>query len=561
MEAKQYDAAIEAFTDVIAKSPNDSKGLLYRAEAYRMNKQYDKAIADLNMAIKAGGESAATYLRRGFVYETMEEFDKAFNDYSRAISVQADHVFAYRNRGNLHIRTGRYEAAITDLRQALTKNPAPDVRAALHNQIGFAHSSLKQYEAAITAYGDALAVDSRYVMALSNRAAAHYRRGDYFAALRDAEAAIQIEPEFPNAYRWRSQAYARLGDDEAAKRDYFKAISLVPAQKERFEYTAFLVDRREALTALDSYRLGRTLTPAVLQALNELPGGEPIEEARGEMAGNARELIASERQRYDALQFEMVAAANMLLRASAMSPADREARGWKLGWLFGPVSAPNSRAGSKDGLAGLRLIARLELPSGQEIYGIAAIKFYPPKDPNSDEEGRVGLLSDVDNFRLEVRLFDHGTTIADYAHQSFAIAGEGSRLTMRPGLNVHTKTGKLVSQELAFPALSTSCINCHSAGPRLKPENLTLMANRDYRRMDGFREFLDQSKHWSASKKFRQRIEELMAEQGPTGLLPLDEMIKANREQWLNIYPLYKDRLKTPFLVTGSTAARAPQRR
>src|SRR5262249_22885269 len=201
------------------------------------------------------------------------------------------------------------------------------------------------------------------------------------------------------------------------------------------------------------------------------------------------------------------------------------------GWMFGPVTAPNNRSESKDGLAGLRVIGRLELPDGKEINSIAALKFYPAPD-DSDEDGQVGLLSDVDNFRLAVRLFNQWSVKSDYAFQSFRVISQTTRVRMQQGFYLDMKTGNFISKDLVFTALGTNCINCHLTGPKFKAQHLTLMEKRDYPGMEGFKDFLDQMKHWSASKTMRQKMETLMKTQGPAVFLPIDAMLAANREHW-----------------------------
>jgi hypothetical protein len=145
---------------------------------------------------------------------------------------------------------------------------------------------------------------------------------------------------------------------------------------------------------------------------------------------------------------------------------------------------------------------------------------------------------------LEVRLFAESDTAGAYAFQSFGIVGEGPAMTMRPDHYLDEATGTFVNHELVFTAMGTSCINCHLNGPKLKPAQLALMRTKDYQAMEGFGEFLEQMKHWSASKGLRAKTAELMKARGPVALLPLDDMLRANREHWLTIYPRYLEYLE-----------------
>jgi hypothetical protein len=152
--------------------------------------------------------------------------------------------------------------------------------------------------------------------------------------------------------------------------------------------------------------------------------------------------------------------------------------------------------------------------------------------------------AEEDNFRLEVRLYRRGNTRSDYAFQSFAIAGAGGKMTMRPGFYLDEQTGRFVNRELVFTALCTSCINCHMSGPKFTTEQLEQMRQRDFLAMDGYRDFLEQMRHWSAGRSQRNRMADLRRTKGPTALLPMEDMWKANQAQWASIYPQYLAWLK-----------------
>ena len=71
-------------------------------------------------------------------------------------------------------------------------------------QKGNSLMSSKQWDAAIAAYTEAVALDGTNAVYFSNRAAAYSSKGDHTNAIADAEKAIEINPSF-------SKAYHRLG--------------------------------------------------------------------------------------------------------------------------------------------------------------------------------------------------------------------------------------------------------------------------------------------------------------------------------------------------------------
>lgn len=189
LDEKRYAEAIKAFTEVIAQTREPFDAYLMRAQAYRAAREYTKSIDDVTTAIKLNEKSAFAHNFRGLVYEDMQELDKALENYTKAISVQKDFTVAYSNKASILIRKGLYQEAVADLKQALQQKPNPAVLARIHNYLGLAFMYQGECDAAIAAYGDALAADGKFAMAFSNRAGAQYRNGDYYASIRDANEA------------------------------------------------------------------------------------------------------------------------------------------------------------------------------------------------------------------------------------------------------------------------------------------------------------------------------------------------------------------------------------
>src|SRR5262249_28075923 len=144
----------------------------------------------------------------------------------------------------------------------------------------------------------------------------------------------------------------------------------------------------------------------------------------------------------------------------------------------------------------------------------------------------------------EARLFKRGSIRSDFAHQSFSVSGEGSMMTMKPSTYVNPMSGKFVRKDLTFASLGTNCVECHGSGPRFSSEQLKLMDGNDYANMEGYSDFVNLMNFWGASKQQQKKTEAVMKQKGPTALLPLDDMIRANQERWIAIYPVYQQRRK-----------------
>src|SRR5262249_35900161 len=121
----------------------------------------------------------------------------------------------------------------------------------------------------------------------------------------------------------RAAAAAKL----AARNNGVRTVSLNSPARGLTSSTSLPVSRQEALRALESFRLGSTLTPARVKALNDQPSGELPDRPERQLSAATRELIAAEQERLAALELEMVAAADVLLRTAKMSQAERDAQG------------------------------------------------------------------------------------------------------------------------------------------------------------------------------------------------------------------------------------------
>ena len=138
-------------------------------------------------------------------------------------------------------------------------------------------------------------------------------------------------------------------------------------------------------------------------------------------------------------------------------------RGLELNWYYGPVTSATVRVRSGDDLGGLRIIGNLRLPDRKELTMIFAMTYYPPAG-EKDENGKVGMLFDGDNSRLQIRMHSVGSLETDYLFQSFGANLQKGQMVMRPGYNIDETTGALTHESLTPASLSTRCIHCHNKG-------------------------------------------------------------------------------------------------
>ncbi|KAJ1310801.1 hypothetical protein OPQ81_009321 [Rhizoctonia solani] len=101
-------------------------------------------------------------------------------------------------------------------------------KAEKHKQSGNNFMANKEYQRAIDAYTEAIAIDPNNPVYYSNRAAAWSSMGDHAVAADDAEMAIAVDPKFVKAYSRLGHAHFSLGDYEAAKSAFERGLEVEP---------------------------------------------------------------------------------------------------------------------------------------------------------------------------------------------------------------------------------------------------------------------------------------------------------------------------------------------
>jgi len=122
-EIKNYNKAIEEYSEAIRLDPNNAKAYANRGFAYQMKSQYDKAFNDYSEAIRFDQNNAWVYTKRGMIYNYKQWYDKAINDFNEAIRLDPNSAEAYGGRGDAYSRKGLHDKTISDLTKAIELNP------------------------------------------------------------------------------------------------------------------------------------------------------------------------------------------------------------------------------------------------------------------------------------------------------------------------------------------------------------------------------------------------------------------------------------------------------
>lgn len=217
--------------------PHFNLGLVYHRSG-----RPDLALPALEQALALDEDSADAWVALGDVNSTLEQPAAAETAYRRAIALHPQHPIACNNLSTLLAEEGRIEEAIHLLSQAEALNPdyidAAVNRIAMIRDVKGLPAALEACQAAL----EARAHDSETLFVLLGNL--HHSAKDWQAAISAYDQALHLEPGNIKAMIGRGYALEKLGRDREAGQEYRRAVY---ADQENalaaFRYGVFLARR------------------------------------------------------------------------------------------------------------------------------------------------------------------------------------------------------------------------------------------------------------------------------------------------------------------------------
>lgn len=206
-----------------------------RGNVHLANRNYDRAIDDFSEAIRRDPKYTIGFSNRGIAYQRKGQIDRAIEDYDEAIRLNPRFALAFVNRANVHRIKGQIGLAIEDGDRAIALNrsfaDAFFARADAYRdkaQWDFdAYLADGVYEdRAIADYDEGVRLSPNNATAFRNRGFLNTRRQRYDRAIQDFDEAIRLDPNVAAAFSGRAYALRFVGQYERAIADYRKALTL-----------------------------------------------------------------------------------------------------------------------------------------------------------------------------------------------------------------------------------------------------------------------------------------------------------------------------------------------
>jgi WD40 repeat protein/tetratricopeptide (TPR) repeat protein len=217
--------AAQAFDEAIKKAPEADKVDLWRDKAgmHRQNRQWQEAVEAYSNALQLAKKDSSLLEDRASAYESGRQWDKAIADYSEGIQFEKERkagvsrlLMLYAKRSRAHEKAGKMDEAIEDAGQSITLQPNSgwflEKRARLYEQVGRWKDSVADYTKAIT-------LQPQSTWLLDNRARARAElacsgQGEWADLETDLRSLVKLAPWTP-VYLHRLTVVQTLRGDSA----------------------------------------------------------------------------------------------------------------------------------------------------------------------------------------------------------------------------------------------------------------------------------------------------------------------------------------------------------
>ncbi len=229
---KNYRKAIEEYENATQLDPTDATNYYNLGLAARQARKYKQAKNAFTTAVELNPKYARAHRQLGDLSRITKKNSRAIRSYNRAIDSDPNckdknNINAYRSLALVYNRTKQYSKAVVTLRKAVAVAPTGKDKVKIYTALGHSHALRKNYKSAVSAYKQALALNSRDSETQYRAAVAYFELKQYQNALNLARRAVSSRKFGVPAYviigdvydAWRPQGWK-----EKAIRSYEKGL-------------------------------------------------------------------------------------------------------------------------------------------------------------------------------------------------------------------------------------------------------------------------------------------------------------------------------------------------
>jgi tetratricopeptide (TPR) repeat protein len=220
-----WSQAIEVYSQLLEIAPAFVPAYVQRGLIIHEMGHPEQAIHDFEHALHLDPQYGLAYYGRGWVKHSRGDWQGELEDGQRGLLLDPPNAgMYYRRIGAAQQGLKRYHDAITAYNQAITLNSEND-EGTLYNR-GLCYLEMKEYARALADFDHCLELDPDWAWAFAARGRVHLRMGNPDQAISDCRAAIQYQPEYAYSYFTRGLAYQEKGDTKRARADFETVLQL-----------------------------------------------------------------------------------------------------------------------------------------------------------------------------------------------------------------------------------------------------------------------------------------------------------------------------------------------
>ena len=288
-DAKDLPTAMAAYTQAIRLDPHYALAFAARSLAFShlageaesaaaVRENYDKADADARQALELAPGLAQAHLALAYVLNNTLHLTQANDEYHRALALAPGNADVLRLSGLFATFNGRFDAGVAAIRRAVVLDP---LARNTHAALGRGLYSARRYEEALSAYAEAISLDTDYKASYGYRGLNFYGLGD----LEHARAACETKPDYWVSQQCLALVYEKLGRHADAQAALSK-LQTAQGDAAAYQYATIYAqwgDRAKALEWLETaWRqqdpgLDNLKTDPLLDPLRQEPRFQTIE--------------------------------------------------------------------------------------------------------------------------------------------------------------------------------------------------------------------------------------------------------------------------------------------
>ena len=207
---KNYRKAIEEYENATQLDPTDATNYYNLGLASRQARKYKQAESAFTTAVELNPAYAKAHRQLGDLFRLTKRNSRAIRSYSRAIDSDPNckdrkNINAYRSLAVVYNRTKQFSKAVATLRKAVAVAPTKRDKVRIYSALGHSHALGKNYKSAVSAYQQALALNSR-------DSEAQYRVAEAYLELKQYQNALNYARRAVSDRRFGVPAYVIIGD-------------------------------------------------------------------------------------------------------------------------------------------------------------------------------------------------------------------------------------------------------------------------------------------------------------------------------------------------------------